>query len=1031
MMTNTMKNKVLHWLAAWFCAAIALPAFAAPMVVKGSVVSEAGEVLAGAIVVAKPSADGAVRATATADLNGNFSISCEPGDILVAFFMGFDDTTVPATSGSEVRIVMHPSASSVLNEAVVVGYGSVSRSDLTGSVVNVNMGDVRAAATTSIDQALQGRVAGADIMSTSGDPDATTSIRIRGTRSINASNDPLIVVDGVLDAVSDLNDINPADIATISILKDASSTAIYGARGANGVILITTKEATSGGNVSITAKFTGGVSMLPAKLDIMNGVQFANYLNEAAQLSGLYPTITTETPLSEARVKDPLSQGEGTDWIGAITRIAPYHSEQISASGSSVKTKYYASFNHYDNRGIIKNSGVRNMVARFNASTDVFEWLNAGVKFNYTYRITDENLAQIGGTNIYNSAIYLSPLIPPDAITNPLNNSGAKITLPTYQVSENTRQATRSMFTAVGFADAKFAREFKFHSQVSFYRFDRNKFQYDPSTLPSRMDGLGGKANRQYYSENKFTWDNTLTWNHKFGQKHSLTAMAGSAFYSFTSTGLSLTGQGYLVDEVMWKDMDAVQDKNTYQATTNDLDRHTLSFFGRVNYDFAKRYYLTITARGDGASNFAANKKWGFFPSAALRWNIHNEDFMKNADKVDELSLKLSYGRSGNDAIPAYRSLAAMTSTTTGYIFSGEQPAAYYPSRLASPDLSWEKTDLVNAALTGSFFNNRLNITAEAYNARTSDLLLDVQVANQTGYSSRLTNIGVTTNKGLELSMESRNIVQAGFVWTTSFSISHNTQRVEDIGGENYIIAYAGPATGYMMYGYVKGYPLNALWGFQSAGVWHNQEEIERNKVTHAVATIGGSTQLGYPVYVDQNHDGVLDSEDLTYLGNADPFVYGGLQNTFRIGKFTLGIYFVYSLGGKIFNFAEMYMSCSRRTNQYAYMVNSWHPVKNPDSDLPMAGILDVADVHSTRQLHDASYLRLKNVSLSYVWNVKKKWLRDITFSVSGDNLFLLKAYNGFDPDVSTSSDGSTIRRMDFGAYPKARTVMASIQFRF
>ncbi len=1005
---------------------------AAPVKVTGSISDEKGEALMGAIVVSKPGADGQVRNTSAADDKGRFVIECEPGDVLVAYFMGYDDAVVPAPKkGGNIDIVMQPNSTTVLNEVVVVGYGSVNKSDLTGSVTNVNMGDLRSSAVTSVDQAMQGRVAGADIMSTSGDPDATTSIRVRGTRSISASNDPLIVVDGVLDAVSDLNDINPADIESISILKDASSTAIYGARGSNGVILITTKEAQAGSSVSVTAKLTGGVSMLPAKLDVMDATQFSNYLNEYAQLnSSTYPTITTETPVSEARIKDPLAYGTGTDWVGAITRVAPYHSEQISASGTIGSAKYYASFNHYDNRGIIKNSGVRNIVARVNASADLFKWLNLGVKVNYTYRNTDDNLAQIGGTNIYHSAIYLSPLIPADAITNPLNKSGAKVTMPTRQISENISNTLRSILTLVGHADVKIGKRVKLHTQFSYYRFDRNKYVYNPSTLPTRMDGLGGKASRNYYAEEKINWDLTLNWKRKFAKKHSVDVMGGSALYNYTNDNLGLSGQGYLVDEMTWRDMDAVQDKNTYVASTGDAKKRTLSFFARVNYNFDKRYYLTLTARADGASNFAANNKWGFFPSAALRWNIQNESFMKAAADVDELSLKLSYGRSGNDAISTYRSLASLTSVTTGYLFSGVQPVAYYPNRLASPDLRWEKTDLVNLALTGAFFNNRLSFTAEAYYAYTSDLLLDVQVANQTGYASRLTNIGATSNKGLELSIESRNIVTSDFVWTTAFTISHNTQMVESIGGENYIVAYNAPA-GYMMYGYVKGYPLNALWGFQYAGVWHNAAEVARNKMTKAVAARNGYTALGTPIYVDRNHDGVLDSEDITYLGNADPVVYGGLQNTFRIGKFSLGVYFVYSLGGKIFNFGELYMSGSRRTNQYRYMVNAWHPVKNPDSNLPAAGILDEADLHSTRQLHDASYLRLKTVSLSYAWNLKKKWVRDITFSISGENLWLWKNYNGFDPDVSTSSEGSTIRRMDLGAYPRARTIMASIQFRY
>lgn len=1007
-----------------------LTSWAQSITVGGTIYDEAGEPLPSAIIVAKPSVDGQVRSSVTADAKGQYSIECLPSDILVVYFLGFDDAVVPVESKQRIDIVMQPSSQTLLNEIVVVGYGSVSKSDLTGSVSNVKMGDVRSSAITGIDQALQGRIAGAEIMSTTGDPGAGTSIRIRGTRSISASNEPLIVLDGVVDAVTDLNEINPSDIESISVLKDASSTAIYGARGSNGVILITTKEAAVSGNVSVTAKFSAGLSMLPSKLDIMDATQFANYWNEFAQLGVMYGDKSITTPVSGLAISDPVSLGKGTDWIDEITRVAPYNSEQISVSGAMGKTKYYASFNHTDNRGIIKNSGVSDLIGRFNASTDLFRWLNAGIRLSYNYRDTDENVASVGGTGLYNSAIYLSPLMSPDAVVNPLNTTGAKITLPTYHIKESTKKALRSMYTIAGYAIAKINKETEFRTQGSFFRFDRNMFQYWPSTLPSRSDGQGGSATRQYYTENKLTWDNTLNWSHKYGGKHYVGVMAGSSLYHFTSNNFSLSGQGYQVDAVKWNNMNAVLDKNTYNAGTAETQKNTLSFFGRINYDFSKRYYVTFTARADGASNFAYNNKWGFFPSGALRWNIHNEPFMRRFSAIDELSVKLSFGRSGNDAIPVYRSLAALSSSTGGYLFEGQQPVAYYPSRIVSPDLRWEKTDLLNFAVTGSFFNSRLNFTAEAYYAYTSDLLLYVQVAQQTGYSSRLANIGATSNRGLELSVDSRNIVKRGFSWRTSFTISHNTQRVEDIGGENYIMAYAAPSTGYMMYGYVKGYPINSLWGFQAAGVWHNQDEIARNEVTHAVASRNGTTTLGYPVYVDKNHDGVLNSEDITYLGNADPVVYGGLQNTFFIGKLNLGIYLAYSLGGKIFNYSELFMAGSQRTNQYTYMVNAWHPTKNPDSNLPRAGSFD-EDVHSTRQLHDASYLRLKSVTLSYNWNIRKKYIKDITFGVSGENLLLLKAYNGFDPDVSTSSDGSTLRRMDLGAYPKARTVIGFIQLRY
>ena len=1023
-----MNKRVVMLLAALL--SICFHAHAQKMLsVSGTVCDETNEPLPAAIVVAKTGgAQGKVRSTVNADEKGRYKIECASGDVLVVYFLGYDDAVIPVDTKTVIDVTMSPSSATRLKESVVVGYGSVSRSDLTGSVASVKMGDIRNSVASSVDQALQGRIAGAEIMSTTGDPGATTSIRIRGTRSISASNEPLIVVDGVMDAVSDLNDINPSDIESISILKDASSTAIYGARGSNGVILITTKEASSA-SVSVTAKISGGISMLPAKLDLMDATRFANYWNEYAQLGSQY-SGSTSTPVNNLAVADPYSLGKGTDWIDEITRIAPYQQEQLSVSGMMGNTKYYASLSHTDNRGIIKNSGARDIVGRFNASTDMTSWLNTGIKLSYTYRDTDENLASVGGTSIYNSAIYLSPLMAPDAVTNPLNTTGAKITLPTYHIKESTKNAIRSMLNIVGYANAKVRKDMQYRTQVSFFRFDRNMYAYWPSTLPSRSDGQGGSASRQYYTENKIVWDNTLNWGRTFAKKHYVGAMAGGSLYYFTSETFSLSGQGYLVDAVKWKNMNAVVDKETYNASTSETDKHTLSFFGRFNYDYSKRYYLTFTARADGASNFAVNNKWGFFPSGAFRWNIHNEKFLKTVPEIDELSLKLSYGRSGNDAINPYRSLATLASTTGGYLFSGSQPVAYYPSRIGSPNLRWEKTDLANLALTGSFFNNRLNFTAEAYYAYTSDLLLYVQTAQQTGYSSRLANIGATSNKGLELSVDTRNIVKRGFVWSTSFTISHNTQKVEDIGGENYISAYSAPTTGYMMYGYVKGYPINSLWGFQYAGVWHNQDEIDRNKVTHSVVSRNGSVTLGCPVYVDRNHDGVLNSDDITYLGNADPYVYGGLQNTFKIDKLTLGVYFAYSLGGKIFNYSELFMSGSRRTNQYAYMVNSWHPVKNPYSDLPRAGIMD-EDVHSTRQLHDASYVRLKTLTASYTWNVRKKYVKDITLGVSAENVWLWKRYNGFDPDVSTSSDGSTIRRMDLGAYPKARTIVASLQIRY
>ena len=340
---------------------------------------------------------------------------------------------------------------------------------------------------------------------------------------------------------------------------------------------------------------------------------------------------------------------------------------------------------------------------------------------------------------------------------------------------------------------------------------------------------------------------------------------------------------------------------------------------------------------------------------------------------------------------------------------------------------------MYNLAVDFAVLKNRLEMSLEAYYSKTTDLLLSVKLPTATGFDSRYTNIGATENKGVEFSINSRNIVRKNFSWETSLTLAHNTQMVQDTGSNDFVIAYESPTNNkYMMYGYVNGYPLNALWGFKAAGVWHNQEQIDRNKETKAyVSRSNAYYSPGHPYYVDVNHDGTLNEDDLVYLGSADPVIYGGFQNTFHIGKLRLSAYFNYSLGGKIYNLSELWMAGSSMTNQYRYMANAWHPERNPQSDIPAAYFSD--ELPSSRMVYDASYLRLKNISVSYTFDLRKvtKHLRDITVSANGENLYLWKYYNGYDPDVSTNSSGSTIRRMDNGAYPKARTIIFSVQIRY
>ena len=1012
-------------------AAYAMPAIAQQqtVTVSGTVLDPDGKPLNGATVAVHNGTQGTIT-----NADGKFTLKVKTTDKLEFSYLGYKTQVHNIGTRTNFKVQMESDESTNIEDVVVIGYGSVAKKDLTGSVASVKMNDIKDVPVLSVDNALQGRIAGADFLSTTGEPGSTTSIRIRGTRSINASNEPLIVVDGVMDAIHDLNDINSDDIASISVLKDASSTAIYGSRGANGVILITTKQGLgTKGKTNVTFKADMGFSQLPRQLDIMNASEFAQYRNDYASFGGdaNHPDVGQDTPLSGSVYPDPFSLGEGTNWIKEITRTALYMNYALSLSGTSDKSSYYASFSYNDTDGIIQDSGQKRFTGSINLNRQLFKWLKVGYIGRYTWRHNDQNKATIGGTNWWSGAQYLSPLLKPTDTYNPLYYNGQKINTPRALIDQNTyyleRHSTNHTFTAL----VQPVKNFEIKSTFSYYLYQRHTYRYYPGTLPMKAENEGGEAYRAEWDEQSFSSETTATYKLEKND-HKFDIMGGFSAYSFTSHDFNLSGKGYMDDAIMWNNMNAVLDKETYSAGTAYSKSTKMSVFARANYNYGSRYYLTVTGRYDGASNFASNNKWAFFPSAALKWNVANENFMKDVRWIDELSIRLSAGISGNDAISTYRSLAALSSTTGGYLFDGSQPVAFYRSRLDSPDLTWEKTTSYNLGIDWSMFNDRLKITAEAYMSKTTDLLMSLAVASQTGYTSRWTNIGGTSNKGIELTIESQNIVRPNFHWSTTLTLSHNKQMVDDIGSEEFISAYDSPGNNpYMMYGYVKGYPLNSLWGFKYGGTWKNAQEREENTVTKTYAT---TTNVdGGPRYYDINHDGVLSKEDLVYQGNADPVLYGGLQNTFYIYGFRLSVYFAYSLGGKIYNYSEIYMAGSQFTNQYRYMANAWHPVRNPNSDIPRAGAKTDAALPSDFMIHDASYLRLKNVSVSYTFDLRKKcsWLRDITLSVSGENLYLWKKYNGFDPDVSSEGTSSTLRRMDLGAYPKPRTIIFSLQVRY
>ena len=982
------------------------------------------------------------------DEKGRYSIVVPSAESVLRYeFLGYQTIKMVPGKKTEINVTLNPDVS-FLDEVVVIGFGETKKSDLTGSVASVRMENVLQSPTLSADQALQGRIAGADIVNMSGDPTAGTTINIRGSRSINASNEPLIIVDGVMNAVSSLSDLNTADIESISVLKDASSTAIYGAQGANGVIIVTTKSgenSTTKVNVNFSVK--AGFSQLLRSLDLMSAEEFARYNNERQHFNktakpepgvGYTPTYTDYPN----KYLDPAALGAGTDWIKEMTYLAPYQQYSISLNGGTKKTNYYASLSYSDNQGIILDTGGKHVTGKVTVGHQFTKWMKLIFTHSSVYRKLNQNKANIGGTSIWNGVIYLSPALTINDTVNDLYDYGNGVVFNNPYITVQQAEKYTEIMTSFNMLIARFTpvKGLTIESKNSIYMAQNHQFRYNPGSLPAKAAAnAGGDAFRSEQDSRQLSSDNTITYKTSFNKKHNLDVMGGFSIYYNNKNYASITAKGLLVDSLTWNDLSGVSDKDNYTITSSNTKVKRMSALARLNYNFKNKYYITVTGRADASSNFAANKKWGFFPSGAFKWNMSKEQWIRSLNFFQDLSLRVSAGRTGNDAIAAYTSLYSIDSSTGGYLIGGSQVTYHYPNRLASPNLSWETTDMFNAAIDMAMFKGRLKLTLEGYYAMTKDLLLNVQKAQHTGFDSYRENLGRTSNKGVELSIETKNILKRNFSWTSDLTLAHNSQMVEDIGTEDFVVTYNGEKD-YMMYGYVKGYPLNAVWGFQYGGVWKSSQEIEENKITRQYGDFYSDTKAGRPRYVDQNHDGVINNEDLVYLGDADPVLYGGIQNTFNIYGVNVGLYFTYSLGGKIYNYSEFFMTGSYCTNQYRYMLDCWHPLRNPDSNIPAAGGTGYSMLPSSFMVHDSSYLRFKNINVSYDFDlrkVSKKHLKSLTLGFSVDNVYLWTKYNGFDPDVAsivtndTDESTRTLRRADVGAYPQSRKYIFSATLKF
>jgi len=993
--------------------------FAQKIKVSGVIKDEDGNTLPGAAVIDKQNTKNGV----VTDLDGKYTITVSKDGFLEVSSLGFTPVLEQVNGRAVINITLKPE-NTVLDDVVVIAYGTAKKSDLTGAVATVDMKAIENTPATSVESALQGRIAGAEIVSTTGEPGTASSIQIRGARSISAGNEPLIVVDGVVDAISDLSELNPSDIKSISILKDVSSTSLYGSRGANGVILITTNSTTSS-NFSVKLKASAGVSQIAGSIDIMNAAEFAEYCNMTKYDSQPNAPQTS----SSVYFLDPSSQGEGTDWVKALTQTGVYQDYNLSLSGGSKLTRVDANLGYNNTKGVVLGTGFQRFTGRVLVESNPFKWLRLGVRFSYTNRVQDLATCSITGTDS-NAAIYLSPFLSTSDTWNSYGSEvasgGSVFNNPYIAATSITNRKNMNNMNVMPYVRLFFGKYTSFVTKFSYVLQNDKRFYYSPSTMPVAQRYLtGGQAVAETYIGGTMISENNLTYKQTYKRSHTLDALLGFTYERKNVDYTYINGKGYLDDSVTAKNIGSLLDSRNVSYNDYETIRTRLSFLGRVNYDYKKRYYVTLTARADGASNFSKGNKWGFFPAIALRWNLSNEPWMKSAKWLDELAIRASAGRSGNDAISSYLSLQTLTAARTSWLFGDYQPISYYNTRLANSNLTWETTDSYNVGLNFLAWKQRVSVEVDAYHSKTNDLLLAMKTNRATGYDTYFNNIGSTTNSGIEATITTRNIVKKNFGWSTTLTISHNTQLVQDVGEEGLVGTYYNPRNVTQpLYGYKNGYPVNALWGYQYEGVWHNQDEIARNNVSHTYVS-DMTPSLGATRYADINHDGVLDQNDMVYQGCSDPVIYGGLQNSLTWKGFTFNFYFSYSLGGKMYNVWEFWNgSGSRAYNKYRFMLDSWHATRNPDSDIPRAGYEDY--IGSDRMIYDASYLRLKELSLTYDWRMpaKVKWLHNVKFGFSVDNVYLWKNYNGFDPDVSTEAGA---RRVDVSSYPRPRTYIFSV----
>ena len=1054
-----MKGKLFSCLILMF---LSISMVAQKVPVSGTVSDQTGPVI-GASVIEKGTTNGTMT-----DNDGRFTLTVSKGAVIEISSIGYK--TQEITVGAQTNFTVTLSEDNeFLDEVVVVGYGSMKKSDLAGASVSMKESDLKGSIISSLDQSLQGRAAGVTAVTTSGAPGSSSSIRVRGQATINANAEPLYVIDGVIvqgggntgadfglgdalgngkvSTISPLSTINPADIVSMEILKDASATAIYGAQGANGVVLITTKHGKSG-----EAKFSydGMVAMSrqAVRLNMMNLREYAQYYNEMVEEGDIYET--------NPYYATPSLLGKGTNWQDEIFRTAWQHQHQLSAQGGSDKVQYYVSGSYMDQQGTIIGSNFNRFSVRTNLDAQLKKWLKLGV--NATYAITNDNL-KLADSN--QGLIYYSLTTIPD--------------IPVYDVNGNYSSTIREGYTSPNpvalammdeillkrkklsgniYAELTPIKHITWRTELGFDMGESDANRYKP------MIDLGGWVRSQnsisYQKNSNYFWQlkNYLTYANQWG-KHSVTAMVGQECWESRWNYLSGSNTDLPSDEVH----NVALATGTPAISSGFGSSSMASFFTRETYNYGDRYLGTYTYRYDGSSNFGPKNRWAGFHSVALAWRFSNEKFFEPVKKViDNGKLRLGWGQTGNSSIGSYAWGAAIS----------RMPSAlgmgFRPSNIPNTSIRWESQEQYNVGLDLGFFNGRLNLTVDAYYKRSDDMLMSMQLPSYMGTqgngSSKLNapkgNYGSIENKGLEITLDAHPVQLKNFSWDSNFQISFNKNKLLSLSDtENATLV------GYGQWGDVVcvseiGKPLYNFYGYKVEGVYKDLDDIQNSAKpakypSDGVFSRGNTVWVGDIKYKDVDENGVIDERDRTDIGSPLPKFTFGWTNTFRYKNLDLSIFLNGSYGNKVMNYNSLTLTHmnSTWTNQLQSVVSKrarlepidptivyadgskWYDhidnvrVKNPGTKIPHTSINDPNDNDriSDRYVEDGSFLRIKNITLGYTFPkalLNKAKIENLRVYVNIQNLYTFTKYTGYDPEVGASTQDSTglTYGLDNGRYP-------------